>query len=470
MTPGQLIDALVLEFIDATTVRLAVADSVIEVKTDIPLVPGAHVRLAVRGHGDNIHWVIVGAGSAPATPRAEGPVRTDTRAPAHPAAPATEVTIGGAAAVADADIAASSQVKSEPAQGAQRVRPAEPNPQVEFANATRLAVARQSGLAPLFAELKTLVSARDVPVQVKQIAAQVLTAPVALDVPSGDVLKAGNIAVGLVPRSAPCGRGWGAANNCRRRSQGCAAHLETSFARWLDAMPPSLHVAPKPETVVHAPPLAPGQSQTDIKPPPPYRGAPTSGQPAGRECNRIGRTSAGCRATLLTHTDGALSRQVLMQVASLPDAAGGVVPSHADGTEVHWTLEVPFVTPQGTAIAQFEIQRDARRSSPKQAPAAAWRANFSLDFEPMGPIHAQIALTGKRAAVTSGPSAPTLRQFCDPVSPNFLWRCRLRRLMPATWSCVTARHRVRLRPVRAASWIVRHDRLYTRLPRGRAGL
>jgi hypothetical protein len=88
-----------------------------------------------------------------------------------------------------------------------------------------------------------------------------------------------------------------------------------------------------------------------------------------------------------------------MQVASLPDAAGGVVPSHADGAEVHWTLEVPFVTPQGTAIAQFEIQRDARRSSPKQAPAVAWRANFSLDFEPMGPIHAQIALTGKRAAV-----------------------------------------------------------------------
>jgi hypothetical protein len=29
-----------------------------------------------------------------------------------------------------------------------------------------------------------------------------------------------------------------------------------------------------------------------------------------------------------------------------------------------------------------------------------WRARFSLDVEPMGPVHAQVALTGDRARVS----------------------------------------------------------------------
>ena len=64
-----------------------------------------------------------------------------------------------------------------------------------------------------------------------------------------------------------------------------------------------------------------------------------------------------------------------------------------------WNFEVPFATPQGTAIAQFEVSRDG--SAVKADPQARiWRARFSLDVEPMGPVHAMIALAGARASVT----------------------------------------------------------------------
>jgi hypothetical protein len=402
MTPGQLIDALVLEFIDATTVRLAVAESVIEVKTDIPLVPGSHVRLAARGHGDNIHWVIVGAGNVPAAPRGQEPARAEARAPAHPAAPATEVTIGGAAVATEGDVAATTQPRPDQAQTVARPLPSGPNPAVEFVNATRSAAARQSGLAPLFAELKTIVAARDVPVQVKQVAVQVLAAPVSLDKASGDILKQAISRSGLFLEARLAGEGGAPPAVAFGDLKAALFSLKQALQGWLDALPPSLQAAAKAEVALHpstpTPPAAPQQTQADLKPPPPYRGAPTTGQPPAATVVTPDATPMDVVRTLLAQTDGAIARQVLMQVASLPDAVGAT-PSHADGADKHWNLEIPFVTPQGTAIAHFEIQRDGRKTSPKQALAVAWRANFSLDFEPMGPIHAQIALTGKRAAV-----------------------------------------------------------------------
>src|SRR6185436_20574271 len=98
---------------------------------------------------------------------------------------------------------------------------------------------------------------------------------------------------------------------------------------------------------------------------------------------------------LIAETDGALARQTLLQVASLPEQ-----PSHPRAeTMQRWNFEVPFATPQGTAIAQFEVSRDG--SAAKADPQArTWRARFSLDVEPMGPVHAMIALSGARTSVT----------------------------------------------------------------------
>jgi len=63
-----------------------------------------------------------------------------------------------------------------------------------------------------------------------------------------------------------------------------------------------------------------------------------------------------------------------------------------------WNFEIPFATPQGTAMAQFEIARDGGGNETDPA-KRVWRARFSLDVEPAGPVHALISYTGERTSV-----------------------------------------------------------------------
>jgi hypothetical protein len=100
---------------------------------------------------------------------------------------------------------------------------------------------------------------------------------------------------------------------------------------------------------------------------------------------------------LTRETTAALAHQELLGIASLPSSTPGVAPSNGQAAE--WMFEIPFATPQGSAVAQFKISRDgAQASNGRLVPV--WRANFSLDVEPMGPVHAQIALSGERSWVS----------------------------------------------------------------------
>ena len=49
-------------------------------------------------------------------------------------------------------------------------------------------------------------------------------------------------------------------------------------------------------------------------------------------------------------------------------------------------------------MAQFEISRDGGGSE-VEAAKRIWRARFSLDVEPAGPVHALISLSGERTSV-----------------------------------------------------------------------
>jgi hypothetical protein len=108
---------------------------------------------------------------------------------------------------------------------------------------------------------------------------------------------------------------------------------------------------------------------------------------------------------LLDDTDGAIARQTLLQIASLP---GQVDPSASriDASTPRWNFEIPFATPQGTAMAQFEISRDAAGSAPTAA-KATWRARFSLNVEPAGPVHALVSLNGDRTSVKMWAERPS---------------------------------------------------------------
>jgi hypothetical protein len=143
-------------------------------------------------------------------------------------------------------------------------------------------------------------------------------------------------------------------------------------------------------------PLQPQATPAPINPPPPYRGAPLTAQPPTPTAIAEDLAPRAVADRLVAVTDAALSRQTLLQAASLPDMPGFDAPRDSGP---RWTFEVPFATPQGTAILPFEIARDGRGAS-ADPQAAPWRARFSLDLEPMGPVHALVTLAGDRASVT----------------------------------------------------------------------
>jgi hypothetical protein len=150
-------------------------------------------------------------------------------------------------------------------------------------------------------------------------------------------------------------------------------------------------------------------------PPPPISGALPTAQPvvpATLVTNSPGETAMH---HLIAETEGALARQTLLQVASLPDR---VDPStgRLDPAPPRWNFEIPFATPQGTAVAQFEISRDGGGNE-VEAAKRVWRARFSLNIEPAGPVHALITLTGDKTSVRMWAERPaTAAQLRDGAS------------------------------------------------------
>lgn len=132
-------------------------------------------------------------------------------------------------------------------------------------------------------------------------------------------------------------------------------------------------------------------------PPPPVGGALPAAQPVLPATLLSNSSPETAMQHLLADTDGSLARQTLLQVASLP-AQVDTTPGRLDPTAPRWNFEIPFMTSQGTAMAQFEISRDGNRSEVEPA-KRIWRARFALDVEPAGPVHALISLSGERTSI-----------------------------------------------------------------------
>ena len=132
-------------------------------------------------------------------------------------------------------------------------------------------------------------------------------------------------------------------------------------------------------------------------PPPPIRDALPTAQPIVSSTLLSNSPAETALHHLAANLDGAIARQTLLQVASLPDRvdAAGARP---DTSGPRWNFEIPFMTPRGTTIAQFEISRDGGGSE-SQAASPVWRARFSLNVEPAGPVHAVISFAGARTSV-----------------------------------------------------------------------
>jgi Flagellar hook-length control protein FliK len=363
LQPGEIVDALVLALLDNGLVRLQVPDGTIDVRTAVPLAVGAKVRLAVSGTSAGLQVVVLTDGSG----RAGTPAAIVARSGSEPASAAS--TSESAVEIALSGTPASAPSTASPA----------PAPAPEsIAAAVQAAASRQGGLGPLLADLEQAVKTDALPQPLAAMAARLLDARVSLD-----ALGAGGL---------------------RQALAHSGLFLEASLAASLPANaapPPGLDL--KAALLVlrqmlrawaESEPRAAVASATSANaPPPPYRAAPPSAQPVAQPSLPAYAPAGAVAQRLLAETDAALARQTLLQVASLPESD-----SHATARTAQWAFEIPFALGQGSAIAQFEITRDGYAAATE--PSYTWRVRFSVNVEPMGPVHALIALAGGRAAVT----------------------------------------------------------------------
>ena len=471
---GQVVQALVLELIESDLFRLQTPQANLDVRTTAPLTPGSTVTLAVKGTGANVRLVIYD-GAPPAEASVSGAAALSGR---EPLGEAVIVARGNGGTPAKAPLVANtapdqSVPLSRPIAAVPQIAARNLSPEQALGEAVRTAVARQSGLAPLFADAEQVAAAppEAVPPQVRAALQQI----VALRVPLDESLTAADVKQAFVrsgvlfePRLAVAAEEAGApardAAPATRMSaptpqptaptggndlKAALITLRQVLRIWSDdaapvrsapSVVPSASDAPEITRPVLAlsdgevlkgfagtllrvaeqqlpagPRLSPeqatglakelattllGRASPNQPAPaaaaaPPLRGAPLSAQPAVTPSITPDASPQEAAERLLSETDGAIARTTLLQAASLPEQSA----QRTNPLPQRWSFEVPFATPQGTAVAQFEVSRDGH-STRADAHPPTWRARFSLDVEPMGAVHALVALAGPRTSVT----------------------------------------------------------------------
>lgn len=252
---------------------------------------------------------------------------------------------------------------------------AQAGPATALDAAVQAAASRQGGLATLMTNLEVALQTPGVPAPVLTAATQALGLRLPLDPPpTGADLRQALARSGLFLEAQL------AASEALVGPDLKAAllSLDQTLQAWLGA--------------------APARAATAAPPPaPPYRGGPVRGQPPAPSSLPPDTPLEAVGARLTQETGGALARQLLLQAAALPDQAR---PSDPLAQGPQWLFELPLMTPQGAAVAQFEIARDGGRAAGGGEDQPVWRARFSLHLEPMGPVHAKIALSGDRVRVS----------------------------------------------------------------------
>ena len=147
-------------------------------------------------------------------------------------------------------------------------------------------------------------------------------------------------------------------------------------------------------------PKDPGNADVTVHtntPPPPFRGALPAAQPIASPSIAPDAPLETTAHHLLENTDAAIARQTLLQVASLPDRI-----DLAESADRHHRAALEFRNPVRDAAGHGDgAVRDFPRRRRRHVEAAkrVWRARFSLDVEPAGPVHALVSLSGEKTSV-----------------------------------------------------------------------
>lgn len=463
---GRVVDARVVSVMADNLVRIAIANLSMDVMSEVPLTPGQNLQLAVSQNDGTIRLAVMsGAGEAASdqitlTPRAAALVESPPLAPsasapratltpaeqvAVTAASAEAVTKQGSQAPLFANLASVVSGSDLPAGLKQAVLDvlAQQTPldtaldggdiesafqksglflEASLAAGTTPSAGATPDLKAALLVLRQTLATIETAIPQSQAAAlpastattpQVAAAPAQ---PANEAGQAGLPSTGpeivqqpQIPRGAnpaavlaDIASGALQAAAPRTMSAGLAASLLQEAAQNLPRLTGNLPGSNKAVPDGH---IFEAAARTT---PPPFRGALPSAQAVASPALSPETPLAATVHRLLDDTDAAIARQTLLQVASLPDrtdASGHRI----DPAVPQWNFEIPFATPQGTAMAQFEISRDGGNESADPA-RQAWRARFTLNIEPAGPVHALITLNGDKTFVRMWAERPATAQ------------------------------------------------------------
>lgn len=449
---GTVVNAQVLKVLSADLVRIAIASLSIDVQTEVPLQQGQNLQLAVSQTNDGIRLQLVGPGADAGDAVQLSPGATNASAAPQPVATAPKAALSPLERVtitATAQHAAAVQGSQAPLfANLTAVAAANLPPKLQAAIAQVLA--QQTGLdqnlsgdavkagfqkSGLLLEATLASGVAPASGSVPDLKAALIALRQALtSLGAGDATRSAStplqqpalVGAGTAPGIVPSGTPELEVQEillpqarvpvAEDLTRG-ATHLAGALADALDAGPSSggalnliqeaLHELGNPARQGAAPrEMLPGDVPgRGSMPPPPFHGALPSAQAVAEPSIAPGTPLATAAHRLLENTDAALARQTLLQIASLPDRGDGARPQ-LDAAVPRWNFEIPFLTQQGTAMAQFEISRDGGGNE-VEAAKRVWRARFTLDVEPAGPVHALVSLNGERTSVRMWAERPS---------------------------------------------------------------
>jgi hypothetical protein len=238
------------------------------------------------------------------------------------------------------------------------------------------AAATQNGLASLMANVLRATAAGTLPQDMQSAVQQLIALHVPTDkVPDAAAVKNAMLTSGLFTEAML------AAGQMPPDLKSALGQLQQAAQRWLAKLPANQLEAETPATNV----------------PPPVRGGAPMAQGTAQSSLPDKADPAMIAKLLSSGSEAALARETLLQMASLPDPQ--------KPGETRWIFDVPLMTPHGAAVAQMIVTRDGKGST-GETPEPVWRVGLAMNIEPLGPVRANLALSGGHAWVTIGADRP----------------------------------------------------------------
>lgn len=258
------------------------------------------------------------------------------------------------------------------------------------------ALGRQSGLAPLFADLSVLTRSPAVSTPVAQAAARVLALRLDVEpagggsVPEPAALREAVRSSGLF-FEARAAQGDVSDNDLKQALLSLRSELKAALPP--SEAPASREAEPRPGAAATTPAAAAPARPAPIL----LSGQPQPQGPALASIDMASDSAASMLGKALERTEGALERMSLNQYASLPNAAEA---SSAQAPLNRWFTELPIALDGRTAVLPLEIEEDGAGPSADGPTAKLWRVRFALEAEPIGAVHATVTMQGRVIGVS----------------------------------------------------------------------